>query len=129
MNFCFFMFNFSTFESSVDLGIPSYAAAPTDIHVDATVPGRKRRTDERMSVIVEVKGNWHRELDSAMQTQLRDRYLKGNSCKNGRAPADLAPMHASNPGRVAPDANGPTGCSASKLSCCRYGPIAPTPVR
>jgi hypothetical protein len=77
------MFNFSTFESSVDLGIPSYAAAPADIHVDATVPGRKRRTDERMSVIVEVRGNWHRELDSAMQTQLRDRYLKGNSYKNG----------------------------------------------
>jgi hypothetical protein len=55
----------------------------TDIHVDATVQGRKRCTYERTSVIVEVKGNWHRELDSAMQTQLRDRYLKDNSCKNG----------------------------------------------
>ena len=55
----------------------------TDIHVDATVLGRRRGTYERASVIVEVKGNWHRELFSAMQSQLRDRYLKDNSCKNG----------------------------------------------
>jgi hypothetical protein len=55
----------------------------TDIHVDATVPGRTAGTYERTYVIIEVKGNWHRELRSAMQTQLRDRYLKNNACKNG----------------------------------------------
>jgi hypothetical protein len=32
---------------------------------------------------VEVKGNWHAELSSAMETQLHDRYLKGYRCGNG----------------------------------------------
>ena len=32
---------------------------------------------------MEVKGNWDEELHSAMETQLRDRYLKENRCKNG----------------------------------------------
>lgn len=30
-----------------------------------------------------MKGNWHRELLTAIQTQLRDRYLKNNRCRNG----------------------------------------------
>lgn len=55
----------------------------TDIHVDATIPGRSAGTYERTYVIIEVKGNWHRELRSAMETQLRDRYLKENACRNG----------------------------------------------
>ena len=32
---------------------------------------------------MEVKGNWNAELLSAMETQLRDRYLKENRCRNG----------------------------------------------
>jgi hypothetical protein len=55
----------------------------TDIHVDATIPGRSAGSYERTYVIIEVKGNWHRELGSAMETQLRDRYLKDSACKNG----------------------------------------------
>jgi len=70
-------------EVEIRRGRGGTAGQKTDIHVDATVPGRKRGTYERTSMIVEVKGNWHRELDSAMETQLRDRYLKDNSCKSG----------------------------------------------
>jgi len=55
----------------------------TDIHVDASIPGRTPGTYERTYAIIEVKGNWHRELRSAMETQPRDRYLKNNACKNG----------------------------------------------
>jgi hypothetical protein len=55
----------------------------TDIHVDTVVPGATSGTYERIYVIVEVKGSWHQELLSAMQTQLRDRYLKDNRCRNG----------------------------------------------
>jgi hypothetical protein len=50
----------------------------TDIHVDAVDGGHKR-----LAAIIEVKGNWNPELSDAMRTQLRDRYLKDNSCKNG----------------------------------------------
>jgi hypothetical protein len=38
---------------------------------------------ERLSLIIEVKGNWHDQLLTAMQTQLRDRYLKDSRCRNG----------------------------------------------
>jgi hypothetical protein len=55
----------------------------TDIHVDAIVPGAAPGSYERAYVIIEVKGNWNPDLSTAMETQLRDRYLKDNSCKNG----------------------------------------------
>jgi len=48
-----------------------------DIHVDAIAPRSDGKYD-RISVIVEVKGCWHRELMTAMRTQLRDRYLADN---------------------------------------------------
>jgi hypothetical protein len=51
--------------------------------VDAVVPAAKPDTYERLYAIVEVKGNWHKELFTAMRTQLCDRYLKDNRCKNG----------------------------------------------
>jgi predicted NACHT family NTPase len=53
-----------------------------DIHVDAISlrPGGKY---DRISVIVEVKGCWHKDLMTAMQTQLRDRYLRENRCPFG----------------------------------------------
>jgi hypothetical protein len=45
----------------------------TDIHVDVTgVDGASH------ILIVEVKGIWHPEVETAMETQLRDRYLKDN---------------------------------------------------
>ena len=53
----------------------------TDIHVDAV--SRLGRNIERIRVIVEVKGCWNREVNTAISTQLRDRYLKDNDCSHG----------------------------------------------
>jgi hypothetical protein len=36
-----------------------------------------------VTVIVEVKGCWHRELKTAMRTQLLERYLEDNHCQHG----------------------------------------------
>jgi hypothetical protein len=55
----------------------------TDIHVDAVIPGAQVGNYERTYVIVEAKGNWNTELLTAMQAQLRDRYLKENRCRDG----------------------------------------------
>ena len=38
---------------------------------------------DSITVIIEVKGCWHQELNLAMKTQLVDRYLKDNRCKHG----------------------------------------------
>jgi len=70
-------------EVQIRRGIGDGTGQSTDIHVDATIPGRSAGSYERTYVIIEVKGNWHRELRSAMETQLRDRYLKNNACRNG----------------------------------------------
>jgi hypothetical protein len=48
-----------------------------DIHVDAIAPRSEGKRD-RISAIVEVKGCWNTELMTAMQKQLRDRYLRDN---------------------------------------------------
>lgn len=47
----------------------------TDIHVDVAVPAPERGNRERITAIVEVKGCWNQDLDSAMETQLVNRYL------------------------------------------------------
>jgi len=36
-----------------------------------------------LTVIIEVKGCWHRDLESAMETQLVDRYLRDSKMKHG----------------------------------------------
>ena len=55
----------------------------TDIHVDAVAPGEQVQAASTVSAIIEVKGCWNGELDSAMETQLVGRYLKDNHCPNG----------------------------------------------
>jgi len=55
----------------------------TDIHVDAIVRGSNRKFYDSASVIIEVKGCWHKELNTAMKTQLVDRYLMDNPCQYG----------------------------------------------
>jgi hypothetical protein len=52
----------------------------TDIHIDAVLPGIKADRYERLSAIIEVKGDWPDELLTAIRTQLRDRYVKGARC-------------------------------------------------
>ena len=55
----------------------------TDIHVDAVVPGEQGQAAGAVSAIIEVKGCWNLQLDTAMENQLVGRYLKGNQCPNG----------------------------------------------
>jgi hypothetical protein len=70
-------------EVQVQLGIGARTGQRTDIYVDAVAPGAGHDTSDHLCAIVEVKGNWHRELSEAMETQLRDRYLKEYRCRNG----------------------------------------------
>ncbi len=55
----------------------------TDIHVDAIRRTASGDLYDTVTVIIEVKGCWHRELESAMVNQLKDRYLKDNQCRAG----------------------------------------------
>ncbi len=54
----------------------------TDIHVDAFVGAERGETADVVTVIVEAKGCWHRNVDTAMETQLVERYLKDNPCRH-----------------------------------------------
>jgi hypothetical protein len=55
----------------------------TDIHVDAVILGMQEASFDIIRAIIEAKGDWNPELDSAMETQLRDQYLKDNHCRYG----------------------------------------------
>lgn len=55
----------------------------TDIHVDAVIRNSSGEVCDSITVIIEVKGCWHKELDTAMETQLVNRYLQDNTCKHG----------------------------------------------
>jgi len=70
-------------EVQIRRGIGRGSGQLTDIHVDAVIKGAQPGSYERIYVIIEVKGNWHPELWTAMETQLRDRYLKENRCRDG----------------------------------------------
>jgi hypothetical protein len=54
-----------------------------DLQVDAFVRLPNGEIHDCVSAIIEVKGCWNKDLDTAMQTQLVDRYLKDNSCQHG----------------------------------------------
>jgi hypothetical protein len=54
----------------------------TDIHIVAIAEKRDGSIDQ-VRVITEVKGCWNPEVKSAMQAQLRDRYLRENQCGHG----------------------------------------------
>lgn len=55
----------------------------TDIHVDTFVRRAGIQNVDSISVIIEVKGSWNPELEAAMKTQLKDRYLQNNHCQHG----------------------------------------------
>lgn len=55
----------------------------TDIHVDTFSRDRYGKVENLISVIIEVKGCWNKELETAMETQLLERYLKDNRCSHG----------------------------------------------
>ena len=55
----------------------------TDIHVDAVAPDPRSKELDQLKVIIEAKGCWNREIKTAMETQLVNRYLKDNDCRHG----------------------------------------------
>ena len=59
------------------------AGQETDIHVNAISPGTGADVTNILTVIIEMKGCWHRQVRDAMKTQLVDRYLKENQCQHG----------------------------------------------
>ncbi len=54
-----------------------------DIQVDAVSKSPNGEEYDRISVVIEVKGCWHNELDQAMRTQLVARYLNEARCQHG----------------------------------------------
>jgi hypothetical protein len=70
-------------EVQIRRGIGDRTGQRTDIYVGAVAPGQDDSNSDHICAIVEVKGNWNPDLSSAMETQLRDRYLKDNHCANG----------------------------------------------
>jgi hypothetical protein len=51
--------------------------------LDVLVSFRTPEVDETLAVVIEVKGAWHKELLTAMETQLIDRYLADSQCRCG----------------------------------------------
>jgi hypothetical protein len=54
----------------------------TDLHVNAVVPNRDAAA-ETLTTIVEVKGCWSRDVETALETQLVDDYLLGTGNRYG----------------------------------------------
>ncbi len=54
-----------------------------DLRIDAVAKGPGHENYSTVQVIIEVKGCWHRELKTAMKTQLLDSYLAKNDCRHG----------------------------------------------
>ena len=55
----------------------------TDLHIDAVRRANRGDPMDIVSVIVEAKGCWNKDVKTAMRDQLRDRYLKDNQCSHG----------------------------------------------
>lgn len=55
----------------------------TDIQVNAVVKDTNGQTYNSVAAIIEVKGCWNSELNTAMETQLVNRYLQDNTCQHG----------------------------------------------
>jgi hypothetical protein len=55
----------------------------TDIHVDAIVPASAPDQSDIVTVVIEVKGCWNKDLWTAMKTQLADRYLHESHAEHG----------------------------------------------
>jgi predicted NACHT family NTPase len=55
----------------------------TDIHVTAITPGHAKDSYDSITIIIEAKGCWHPELDTAMEAQLCSQYLVNNACQHG----------------------------------------------
>lgn len=60
-----------------------HRAERTDIHVDAITKRPNGEIYDVITVIIEVKGCWNHELNTAMEIQLVNKYLNNNHCKYG----------------------------------------------
>ncbi len=69
-------------EVQIRQGLGKQSGEETDIHVDAVRQLPDGEYDQ-ISAIIEVKGCWNKDVMNAMETQLRDRYLKDNRCPFG----------------------------------------------
>lgn len=56
---------------------------PTDVHVVAIRPATPAEPAQELTVVVEVKGCWNRELMKAMENQLVGRYLRPIGLRHG----------------------------------------------
>ncbi|KKP97438.1 MAG: hypothetical protein UW84_C0008G0004 [Candidatus Collierbacteria bacterium GW2011_GWA2_44_99] len=54
-----------------------------DIHIKVFGKDHLGRPTDSHEIIIEVKGCWHPELDTAMETQLVGKYLSANGCHHG----------------------------------------------
>jgi len=70
-------------EVQIRSGTGGTSGERTDVHVDAVSPAGPGGAYDKVSVIIEAKGCWHPELETAMSTQLVERYLKDNQCQHG----------------------------------------------
>ncbi len=55
----------------------------TDIHIDAVTRDPHGNSYDRITAIIEIKGCWYRTWQSAIETQLVNRYLRENNCQYG----------------------------------------------
>jgi predicted NACHT family NTPase len=55
----------------------------TDIHVDAIMKKEEGKIHDRITVVVESKGCWHPDLNTAMEKQLVGQYLDEDRCRQG----------------------------------------------
>ncbi|MBN8661711.1 MAG: HEAT repeat domain-containing protein [Candidatus Obscuribacter phosphatis] len=62
---------------------PGAKGERTDIHVDAIAQSGCKAIFERVTVVIEAKGNWNRALETAMESQLAKQYLFEARSKTG----------------------------------------------
>jgi predicted NACHT family NTPase len=63
-------------EVQIRRGSGPFKGQETDIHIDAITKNANGEIADQITAIVETKGCWNRDLDTAMETQLKNRYLK-----------------------------------------------------
>lgn len=70
-------------EVKIRRGRPGFEGQQTDIYVDAMSSATESGVQERIRVVLEVKGCWNNDVRKAMKTQLADRYLHAGACTHG----------------------------------------------
>ncbi|MEC2746355.1 hypothetical protein P9X02_31435, partial [Bacillus cereus] len=70
-------------EVEIRRGYGTGSGERTDIQINAIIKDPTEQRNKKITVIIEVKGCWHRELDIAMEEQLINRYLSDNECNYG----------------------------------------------